>query len=152
VIINDEAVDDGKMNGESFPTGHFAGKLRRFLFREHLGLLDAQANGHDESIDINDPISDAFYKEVWQKTSKENTKIFDEIFKCIPNNNVRTIASLKKYNDEPGLCKVDAEMAQIKLKSIQGYLVDLPLDFLCDENLTAPTTSKEGMLSHAVWT
>lgn len=153
VIITDEAFDDGKMNGESFPTGHFAGKLRKSLFREHLGLLDQQGNENDEhEIDINDPISDAFYKNVWQKTSKENSKIFDEVFKCIPNNAVRTIATLKKYNDEPALCKSDPEKAVEKLKSIQGYLVDLPLDFLCDENLTAPTASKEGILSHAVWT
>lgn len=153
VIINDEAFDDGKMNGESFPTGNFAGKLRRFLFREHLGLLDQQGGENDErNIDINDPISDAFYKNIWQQTSKDNSRIFDEVFKCIPNNAVRTITSLKKYNDEPALFKSDTGLAVEKLKGVHGYLVDLPLDFLCEENLTAPTASKEGILSHAVWT
>ncbi|XP_070504074.1 phospholipase D1-like isoform X4 [Chironomus tepperi] len=153
IIVNDEAFHDGKMNGETFPTGNFAGSLRRYLFREHLGLLEQQQNddGEDE-IDINDPISDAFFKDTWQKISKENSSIFDEVFKCIPNNAVRTIATLKKYNDEPALSKADPEKAAEKLKSIQGYLVDLPLDFLCDEDLTPPTASKEGILSHAVWT
>jgi phospholipase D1/2 len=31
VIISDEAFEDGKMNGESFPCGHFAGGLRKHL-------------------------------------------------------------------------------------------------------------------------
>ncbi|KAG5673566.1 hypothetical protein PVAND_003604 [Polypedilum vanderplanki] len=149
VLINDEAFDDGKMNGESFPSGHFAGKLRRYLFREHLGLLE---NKNNENIDINDPISDDFYKNVWQKVSKENTKIFDEVFKCIPNDSVRTIAALKKYNDDPALCKTDVEKAEERLKNIRGHLVDLPLDFLCDEILTPSGTSKEGLLSTVVWT
>jgi phospholipase D1/2 len=152
VIINDEAFDDGKMNGESFPSGHFAGKLRRYLFSEHLGLLESGNDNNNVNFDINDPISDAFYKDVWQKVSKDNTKTFDEVFRCIPNDSVRSIASLKKYNDEPALFKSDVEKAEERLKSIRGHLVDLPLDFLCEENLTAPTTSKEGMLSTVVWT
>lgn len=140
VIINDEEFMDGKMNGSTFPTGLFAGKLRKFLFREHLGLIDTNR----ENIDVNDPIIDSFYKHTWQKISKDNTKLFDEVFKCIPNDSVRTIASLRKYSDEPPLCKVDIRQAEERLKSIKGFLVNLPLDFLCDENLQAPSTSKEG--------
>lgn len=140
VIIQDEAFVDGKMNGESFPVGLFAGNLRKNLFREHLGLLE-----HDGSnVDVNDPISDAFYKQTWQKFSKENTKIFDQVFKCIPNDQVRTISSLRKYSDEPPLWRVDVRNAEERLKSVQGFLVDLPLNFLCDENLLPPSTSKEG--------
>lgn len=37
VIITDEEFEEGKMNGEPFPTGVYAGQLRRFLFKEHLG-------------------------------------------------------------------------------------------------------------------
>lgn len=147
VIINDEAFDDGKMNGESFPCGHFAGKLRKNLFDEHLGQLEHNS----KFIDICDPISEEFYSK-WQTISKENTKTFDEVFRCIPNDSVRTIASLRKYNEEPALYKTDLKKAEEKLKSIHGHLVDLPLNFLCDEDLTPPPASKEGILSMAVWT
>lgn len=140
VIIQDEAFEDGKMNAESFPVGLFAGKLRKNLFREHLGLPENGAS----NIDVNDPISDAFYKDTWQKISKENTKIFDEVFKCIPNDSVRTTASLRKYSDEPPMWKVDVRNASERLKSVRGFLVDLPLNFLCDENLLPPSTTKEG--------
>lgn len=39
VIITDEEFEEGRMNGEPYPTGIFAGQLRRFLFKEHLGLF-----------------------------------------------------------------------------------------------------------------
>lgn len=39
VIITDEEFEEGRMNGEPFPTGVFAGQLRRFLFKEHLGMF-----------------------------------------------------------------------------------------------------------------
>ncbi len=144
VIIQDEAFEDGKMNGETFPSGTFAGKLRKNLFKEHLGLIDS----NPLNIDINDPICESFYKDTWQRISKENTKIFDEVFKCIPNDAVRTIASLKKYSEEPPLAKIDPTRAEERLKDIQGFLVNLPLDFLCDENLIPPTTSREGEKNH----
>lgn len=128
------------MNGESFPVGLFAGKLRKNLFREHLGLLEHAGS----NIDINDPISDAFYKHTWQKIAKENTKIFDEVFKCIPNDSVRTIHSLKKYSEEPPMWRVNVRNAEERLKHVQGSLVELPLNFLCEENLLPSNATKEG--------
>lgn len=147
VVITDEAFEDGKMNGESFPCGVYAGHLRKHLFQEHLGLLAT-----DRNVDITDPIADSFFKDVWQKTSKANTKIFDDIFKCIPNDNVRNFVALKKYNDVPALCKTSPEEAETKLKDINGFLVDLPLNFLCEEILTPSNLSREGIVGMNLWT
>lgn len=151
VIITDEAFEDGKMNGETFPCGVYAGHLRKHLFREHLGLVSSGANNVD-NVDVTDPISDAFYKDVWIETSRKNTKIFDEVFKCIPNNNLRNFASLKKNNDEPALCKSSPEEAETKLKEVKGFLVDLPLNFLCEEILTPSNLSREGIVGMNLWT
>lgn len=148
VIITDEAFEDGKMNGESFPCGTFAGKLRKYLFREHLGMI----NNKKSKIDITDPIIDSFYKDVWLKTSKVNTQIFDDVFRCIPNDNVRNFLTLKKYNDEPALCKSNLEEAEKKLKDVVGFLVDLPLNFLCEEILTPSNLSREGIVGMNLWT
>ena len=148
VIITDEAFEDGKMNGETFPCGVYAGHLRKQLFREHLGLITSD----DKSVDVTDPIADSFYKSVWLKTSKENTKIFDEVFKCIPNNSLRNFSSLKRNNDEPALCKSNPEEAEMKLKGVKGFLVDLPLDFLCEEILTPSNLSREGIVGMNLWT
>lgn len=148
VIISDEAFEDGKMNGETFPCGVYAGRLRKFLFREHLGLLPSGDNG----VDVTDPIADCFYKDVWLKTSKENTKIFEEVFKCIPSNSLRNFVSLKKNNDEPPLSRSNPEEAEAKLKAVKGFLVDMPLDFLCEEILTPSNLAKEGILGMTLWT
>lgn len=57
IITTDEEYEEGKMNGEVFPSGIYAGQLRRFLFKEHLGLIDPKPS-QEHSIDIQDPISD----------------------------------------------------------------------------------------------
>lgn len=148
VVITDEAFEDGKMNGESFPCGVYAGRLRKQLFKEHLGLL---SSGNDD-VDVNDPIIDTFFKETWQETSKLNTKLYDEVFRCIPNDSVRNFVTLKKYSDDTALCKSNPDEAEIKLKDIKGFLVDLPLNFLCEEILTPSNLSREGVLSTNLWT
>lgn len=59
------------MNDMDYKAGRFARSLRIDLFREHLGI--------DPSMDISDPISDDFFNNVWLKTAKTNTEIFDEV-------------------------------------------------------------------------
>lgn len=57
VIITDEEYEEGKMNGEVFPSGVFAGQLRRFLFKEHLGMIEPNPD-RKYSFDIRDPTCD----------------------------------------------------------------------------------------------
>lgn len=42
VIITDNEFEDGRMNGKKYPSGVFAGRLRKFLFKEHLGKRNKQ--------------------------------------------------------------------------------------------------------------
>ncbi|XP_063696243.1 phospholipase D2 isoform X2 [Culicoides brevitarsis] len=149
VIIQDEAFEDGRMNGETFPSGLYAGRLRRFLFKEHLGILEPKP--HQRQIDVTDPISDQFYNGIWRRTSNRNTRIFDEVFHCIPTNNTETFVQLKSYLEEDPLCKTDVKAAEKRIEQIEGYLVDLPLEFLKKEVLTPPATSKEGIMPISLW-
>jgi phospholipase D1/2 len=138
------------MNGESYPCGIFAGSLRKRLFREHLGLLDAKP--HQQRMDINDPIISSFWHGQWLKISHRNTELYDEIFRCIPTDQVTTLAQMKRYSEEnPPLCRSDPEAAELKVKGIQGFLVDLPLKFLEGENLIPSGTSKEGIMPTSLW-
>lgn len=148
VLLTDEAFDDGKMNGSNFPCGKFAGSLRKHLMREHLGILQNRHN----SIDITDPICDSFYKGTWQQISSQNTKIFEDVFRCIPNDNVRSFVMLKKYCEEVAMNKTNPEEAEEALKKIQGFLVDLPLNFLCEEHLLPSNFSREGIVGMTLWT
>ncbi|XP_037945177.1 phospholipase D2 isoform X2 [Teleopsis dalmanni] len=149
-IITDEEFEDGRMNGKKYPSGVFAGRLRKFLFKEHLGLLDPDADRI--SIDVTDPVIDQFWNGMWRRTSTRNTEIYDEVFKCIPNDNVKSFANLRKYQEEVPLCKSDPDVAAKRVTNIQGFLVNLPLEFLNKEVLTPPGTSKEGLIPTSVWT
>ena len=55
LIMEDTEFMPGKMNGQKFESGRFAGTLRQKLMREHLGL---EAN--EKSIS-EDPVSDSFW-------------------------------------------------------------------------------------------
>jgi phospholipase D1/2 len=148
VLLTDEAFEDGKMDGKNFPCGKYAGSLRKYLFREHLGIFRSNKN----SIDVTDPICDTFYKDIWQKTSRQNTRIYEDVFRCIPNDNVRSFLTMKKFNEEPALNKTNPEEAEKALTKIQGFLVDLPLNFLCEENLLPSNFSREGIVGMDLWT
>lgn len=86
VLIEDEELIDGTMDGETVEVGKYGSSLRKYLFSEHLGLLSYN-NSPCESgdsvtvadFDINDPISDQFYNDVWIATSQSNTKIYEEV-------------------------------------------------------------------------
>lgn len=39
---------------------------------------------------IEDPIKDATYQDLWMATAKRNTDIYDKVFSCIPNENIRS--------------------------------------------------------------
>ncbi|XP_039432741.1 phospholipase D2 isoform X1 [Culex pipiens pallens] len=150
VMITDEAFEEGRMNGESYPCGIYAGKLRKYLFKEHLGLLDPASNR--APVDVTDPVIDSFWNGVWRWTSRKNTRLFDEIFRCIPSDNVHSFVMLKKFLEEKSLAQSDPEGTQKALQRIEGNLVDLPLKFLCNEVLTPPGASKEGIMPTYMWT
>ncbi|KAK6359005.1 Phospholipase D1 [Orbilia brochopaga] len=44
-----------------------------------------------------DPLNDSFYLDTWHKIANNNTKIFREIFRCMPDNEVKSWAQYKEY-------------------------------------------------------
>ncbi|XP_020282549.1 phospholipase D1 isoform X2 [Pseudomyrmex gracilis] len=147
VIIHDQEFEDGRMNDIPFSCGKFASSLRKKLFREHLGLLKTK-----EDIDIDDAIIRSFYKDVWCARSKRNTEIYEEVFQCIPTDKVVNFAMLKQYQDKIPLSSSDPLLAQEMAESIKGHLVDLPLNFLCNEELKPATATVEGIMPTSLWT
>ncbi|XP_044017865.1 phospholipase D1 isoform X2 [Aphidius gifuensis] len=147
IIIHDLEFDDGKMNLNNYPSGKFAGSLRRQLFREHLGLIWSK-----EKIDIQDPIKKTFYEDIWRKRSQKNTQIFEDIFQCIPSDKVKSFAELKIYQKKPGLGITDPDAAKEMLTGLRGQIVDMPLEFLKDETLTPAVSTVEGILPTSLWT
>ena len=142
LYIEDEEFTEGVMNGSQVKCGKLVGALRKQLMNEHLG----------SHFDVQDCISDKFYKDIWFRTAAKNTKIFDEIFLCIPTDHVKTMEENKNYLSKIPLSQTDKFMAFEKLKEIQGYLVLLPLLYLESENLTPNYFTKEFLAPTMMWT
>ncbi|XP_022901663.2 phospholipase D1 isoform X1 [Onthophagus taurus] len=150
VILEDEEFNDGVMNGNSFPSGKYAGSLRKHLFKEHLGLIGREHERID--VDVEDPISDYFYNEIWYKTASLNTEFYDKVFHCIPSDNVETFSALKEYINQKPFYLSEISRSETMLQSIEGHLVLFPLKFLCQENLSPAVSSVEGIMPTALWT
>lgn len=105
------------MNGEHFPSGRYAGSLRRQIFKEHLGLIGRENELID--YDVTDPILETFYREKWYGTASLNTRFYDKVFHCIPSDNVETFNQLKEYISEKPLYHTEIGRSEQMLDSIQ---------------------------------
>jgi phospholipase D1/2 len=104
IVMTDTKILSTKMAGKDYEAGYHAATLRRYLWREHLGLLHPQEL--DASKDINaqppedgpndphegetyqfvaDPLSDELW-EMWTSRATRNTQVFEELFHADPAN------------------------------------------------------------------
>lgn len=146
VIVQDTETVPSVMDGEEYQAGQFAQGLRLQCFRVVLGYL------FDSSEDIQDPVSDKFFKEVWVSTAARNATIYDKVFRCLPNDEVHSLIQLRDFITKPILAKEDPVRAEEELKKIRGFLVQFPLYFLSEECLLPSMGTKEAMVPMEVWT
>ncbi|KAM9777402.1 phospholipase D1a [Neosynchiropus ocellatus] len=146
VIVEDSEKVTSVMDGHEYQAGRYALQLRLECFRTILG-------GHaDSSIELSDPISDHFYKEVWMATAGRNATIYEKVFRCLPSSLVRNMAELEQYQSILGLAQTDKARAQEELRKIRGFLVQFPLEFLAEQNLMPSVGTKEAMAPTELWT
>uniref|UniRef100_A0A2K5M4Z1 Phospholipase n=1 Tax=Cercocebus atys TaxID=9531 RepID=A0A2K5M4Z1_CERAT len=146
VIVQDTETVPSLMGGEKYQAGRFAQGLRLQCFRVVLGYLD------DPSEDIQDPVSDKFFKEVWVSTAARNATIYDKVFRCLPNDEVHNLIQLRDFINKPVLAKEDPIRAEEELKKIRGFLVQFPFYFLSEESLLPSVGTKEAIVPMEVWT
>uniref|UniRef100_A0A4W4EPI5 Phospholipase n=1 Tax=Electrophorus electricus TaxID=8005 RepID=A0A4W4EPI5_ELEEL len=146
VIVEDTETVSSVMDGQEYQAGKFALRLRLECFKTVLGAFT------DPTIDVSDPISDRFYKEVWMTTAGRNATIYDKVFHCLPTSLVRNMQELLNFQTKAGLVKEEPAKAQELLKKIRGFLVQFPLDFLSEENLMPSVGTKEAIVPTEIWT
>ncbi|XP_061447126.1 phospholipase D2 isoform X2 [Rhineura floridana] len=144
VLVEDTELMTSVMNGQAYQAGKFALSLRLDCFRCILGVTS--------DLDIQDPISDCFFHEVWQARAVSNASIYDQVFRCLPTDAVQSHRALRDYVSVENLASVSPVMAHRHLQKVQGHLVQFPLEFLAEESLLPPLNSKEGMIPVEVWT
>lgn len=105
IVMEDTKKFQSTMNGEPFEAGWHAASLRRYLWREHLGLLTAQSvdgtgnpnaqpPGEDSPNDpldqdeswnrVADPLNDDLW-EMWTTQATKNTEIYRHVFHADPD-------------------------------------------------------------------
>uniref|UniRef100_A0A8C6CSB4 Phospholipase n=1 Tax=Moschus moschiferus TaxID=68415 RepID=A0A8C6CSB4_MOSMO len=146
VIVQDTDTVPSVMDGKEYQAGRFAQGLRLQCFRVVLGYLSGPSE------DIQDPVSDKFFKEVWVSTAARNATIYDKVFRCLPNDEVHNLIQLRDFISKPILAKEDPIRAEEELKKIRGFLVQFPFYFLSEENLLPSVGTKEAMVPMEVWT
>ncbi|XP_028619146.1 phospholipase D1 isoform X2 [Grammomys surdaster] len=146
VIVQDTETVPSMMDGKEYQAGRFAQGLRLECFRLVLGYLS------DPSEDIQDPVSDKFFKEIWVSTAARNATIYDKVFRCLPNDEVHNLIQLREFINKPILAKEDRLRAEEELRKIRGFLVQFPFYFLSEENLLPSVGTKEAIVPMEVWT
>ncbi len=160
IVMTDTRTIESTMDGKPYQAGFHAATLRRHIWREHLGIIEAQ--GPDASEDPNaqpptvcmnddysgeewefvaDPLGDALWDK-WKTQATVNTDIYRHLFRADPDDHIKT---WKDYDDfaprktikqghlhDPHM---PAAMVRKELDKIRGHLVWMPLDFLCEENM-----------------
>ncbi|KAL5521881.1 hypothetical protein ACEPAF_1725 [Sanghuangporus sanghuang] len=158
LVVEDNDTIETTMDGKPYMAARFAATLRRYLFREHLGLIppqncesrEAEVTSHmrpapvpteyelgsEEDQAVADPLADSTF-ELFDGTARKNRAIFTEVFRTVPSNLVRDYKAYENFVPKvkighvvPG---ISLERAKERLSEVRGALVDSPLDFLIDE-------------------
>lgn len=87
-LFADKEFVPSHMNGEEYKAGKFAFSLRKRLMEEHLGLMENSYHKAPKEISVDDPIAENFFVNVWMKAAHDNTRIYEEVFRCYPTNMV----------------------------------------------------------------
>lgn len=148
-LVKDEELDWAALNGKLVKTGKYASSLRKKIFKLHLGIYYHNPN----KISVMDCASNHFFK-LWQNTSNQNSRIYEDIFKCLPSNEATTFTTMNEYASQPKLMNTDPNRAKKLLEEhVSGFIVNFPLEFLSEESSFFPSiNTKEGIVPVIVWT
>ncbi|EHK20329.1 uncharacterized protein TRIVIDRAFT_77430 [Trichoderma virens Gv29-8] len=162
IVMEDTNIVRTTMDGRPFEAGYHAMSLRRFLWREHLGLLPPQdfdakddINALPPSVEPNnkiydndeswkfveDPLSDELWN-MWTSRADKNTELFRHLFHADPDNHIKTFDDYDRYLPPRGVKPghifdqfMPPEEAKKKLAQIKGHLVWMQMDFLKDAEM-----------------
>ncbi|KAK7885104.1 hypothetical protein LTR67_010809 [Exophiala xenobiotica] len=161
IVMTDTRTIETTMDGKPYQAGFHAATLRRHIWREHLGMIEAQTadasedpnaqpptvcmnedcSGQEEWEFVADPLGDAVW-EKWTTQATVNTDVYRHLFRADPDNNIKTWKDYDNFAPRKTVKQghlhdphMPAEMVRKELDKIRGHLVWMPLDFLCEENM-----------------
>jgi phospholipase D1/2 len=160
IVMEDRRILESTMDGKPYQAGYHAATLRRHIWREHLGIIEAQEL--DASKDPNaqppndcendvgegeewelvaDPLGDKVW-EMWTGQATKNTELYRYLFRADPDDDIKTWTDYDTFSPRKTVKQghihdpyIPAKELRAKLDEIRGHLVWMPLDFLKDENM-----------------
>ncbi|CAD6195581.1 unnamed protein product [Caenorhabditis auriculariae] len=147
-VYSDVVKEPSVMDGKPFEAGKFAKSLRLQCMKEHLGLLSdsRRKSVFEYDVSCDDPVADSFFVDVWQRTAKNNARIYEEVFRAYPTDQVETFEEYQKWTSQMPLSEYAPQQAEERVRELKGHLVHFPLNFLSKAVLTPGMTSKEGLV------
>ncbi|KJZ78065.1 hypothetical protein HIM_02702 [Hirsutella minnesotensis 3608] len=161
IVMEDTKRIPSMMDGQPFEVGYHAATLRRYLWREHMGLLPPQdldakddINAQPPSVNpenniyddesykfVEDPMSDELW-DTWLGQADKNTTLFRHLFHADPDDHIKTFEDYDRYLPPRGVKSghiydqfMPPEDARAKLDQIRGHLVRMPMKFLQDAEM-----------------
>jgi phospholipase D1/2 len=160
IVMEDTEILASTMNGKPYQAGHHAATLRRHLWREHLGLIEAQELnaikdpnaqpptdcpndiGSGEEFEfVADPLGDKVW-ELWTTQATNNTEIYRQLFRADPDDNIKSFADYDSFAPKNSIKQghlhdkfIPVDEVRRKLDQVRGHLVWMPLDFLKDAEM-----------------
>lgn len=160
IVCEDSRVLESTMDGQPYKAGYHAASLRRHLWREHLGLIEAQEldatndpNAQPPNVAMNDeysgeewefvadPLGDKTW-DLWTKQATVNTNQYRYLFRADPDNKIKTWKDYDEFSPRNSIKQghlqdpyMPVKQVRAELDKIRGHLVWMALDFLCDEEM-----------------
>lgn len=162
IVMEDTRMIESSMDGKPYQAGYHAATLRRHVWREHLGMIEAQEldaskdpnaqpvtecgnddyTGDEEYEFVADPLGDKVW-EKWTSQASKNTEIYRYLFRADPDDAIKTWKDYDEFAPRNGAVKqghlhdpyMPIEQVRKELDKIRGHLVWMPLDFLCEETM-----------------
>ena len=161
IVVQDARILESTMDGKPYQAGYHAASLRRTLWREHLGLIEAQEldaskdpNAQPPTVAMNenysgeewefvaDPLSDKVW-DLWTKQATVNTDQYRYLFRADPDNKIKTWKDYDTFTPRNSSVKqghlfdpyMPVKQVRAEMDKIRGHLVWMQLDFLCDEEM-----------------
>ena len=132
MVVSDAQKIPSKLAGNDVKVSQTVHKFRMKIFQEFVGKCKEK--------DLIDPLSENFVNE-WEGTAYKNTAKYREVFGCYPDDLMDSYETMRKM-------RAEAQKKNIFIKNdeIKGFLVEFPLNFLKNEDLTFSTISVENLL------
>lgn len=160
IVMEDTDILESTMDGKPFQAGRHAATLRRHLWREHLGLIEAQelnatndpnaqpptdcpnevGSGEEFEL-VADPLGDRAW-DLWTSQATTNTEIYRQLFRADPDDHIKSFEDYDSFAPKKSIKQghlhdkfMPVEEVRKKLDQIRGHLVWMPLDFLKDAEM-----------------